>query len=112
MTYCHVSAQIDAHQSHMDRQDAFDEAVEKKAEEIVNDMMSGDSVIDEEFARWFDEECVMWEMMQTLRAYRQERLANGKVNTDAVGHLMLPVLEKMSNAADEIAENKAKELLK
>ena len=101
--YCHVSAEIDRHQTIIDQEAELQEIVEKRSIEIFDNMLEGDSDIDEKVAQWADEKGAIFEVLKTAlsdegtREQRKERLMN--------------LVEKWSCEINEIAMETALEEL-
>lgn len=101
--YCHVSAQIDRHQAIIDKETELEEAVEKHAIEIFDQMLEGCSDIDEDVAQWADENGVIFDVLKTAlsdEGTREERKEN-----------LMKLLEEYSDTINEIAMEKASEEL-
>lgn len=104
MNYCHVSAQINRHQAIIDQEAELQEVVEKRSIEIFDDMLEGDSEIDEDVSTWADENGIIFDILKV--AY------NEKVSREERKENLMKLLEGYSTVIDEMAQEQALKELK
>jgi hypothetical protein len=105
--YCHVSAQIDQHLADVDRMDAREEAINGHAHDILDEMLSGDSPIDEDVATFFEESGEIFELLKA--AFVEDKECSSR--EDRKERLMRKMEDLWDKELVEIAEEEAEKRL-
>lgn len=104
MAYCHVSAQIDQHLVDIDRMDSREEAINEHAGDILDEMLQGDSLIDEQVGLFFDESGEIFEILKA--AFVENKECSSR--EDRKERLMRKMEKLWNEELVEIAEEEAK----
>ena len=105
--YCHVSKQIDQHLVDVDRMDAREEAINEHAADILNEMLSGDSPIDEDVVTYFEESGEIFEILKA--AFVEDKECSSR--EDRKERLMRKLEDLWDKELVEMAEEEAEKRL-
>lgn len=107
MTYCHVSAQIGQHIAEIARMDARGAAINEHAEDILDEMLAGDSPIDEQVGVFLDESGEIFEILRA--AFIEDQECSSR--EDRKERLMRKLEDLWDKELVEIAEEEAEKRL-
>lgn len=104
MTYCHMTAELNRHLKQIDDDYLREEAIDEHAGDILNEMLEGDSPIDEQVGVFFDESGEIFEILKA--AFTEDKECSSR--EDRKERLMRKMEKLWNEELVEIAEEEAK----